>query len=512
MARINSNVGSLIAQFNLARSNDDLEVRLQRLATGVRINRGGDDPAGLIISERIGTDIAGVEQAVKNGERATSVISTTEAALSEVNQLLNSIKGLMVEASSTGGNSKEERDANQLQIDSAIRSITRISNTATFGGLKLLDGNLDYITSGIASDSISKAQIFGASFIGTTQLQVEVDVLTSAQKGALYMRPDQGPLSGGLFVSSMTLRITGNRGVQEFDFASGQTVTNVVDAINSRSALTGVTAAFVNGNAASGVVFQSQNFGSNAFVSVERVNNNSQTQPNPTILKLDANAPVDTTVSFAAMVAANRDEGKDVQALVNGALANGDGLNIATNSPVLSSKFLLSEAFATDPTLSATTFDIIGGGSMYQLGPDINASQQENIGVKSMAASTLGGVLKNGTMQFLSSLQAGGLNDIEASLQANDFSTASDIIDAAIDEVTILRGRLGAFERNVLDTNKRSLQSAVENLSASRALIRDADFAAETSALSRAQILQSSGTTVLALANQSAQSVLQLLG
>ena len=194
MARINSNSPSMIAQFNLMRSNDNLQIRLQRLATGLRINRGSDDPAGLIISERLATDINGVEQAIKNGERASSVISTTEASLSEVNELLNSIKALVVEAANTGGNSKEERDANQLQIDSAIRSITRISNTATFGGLNLLDGSLDYITSGVNPSQITKAQIFGASFIGTTQFQVDVDVLTSAQKGALYLEPATGPL------------------------------------------------------------------------------------------------------------------------------------------------------------------------------------------------------------------------------------------------------------------------------------------------------------------------------
>ena len=89
MARINANVPSLVAQFNLGRTDVDLDVRLQRLATGLRINRGADDPAGLIISERIGTDLAGVEQAIRNGERASSVIATTESALGEVNPLLN---------------------------------------------------------------------------------------------------------------------------------------------------------------------------------------------------------------------------------------------------------------------------------------------------------------------------------------------------------------------------------------------------------------------------------------
>ena len=513
MSRINSNTPSMIAQFNLARSNDNLQVRLNRLATGVRINRGGDDPAGLIISERISTDINGVEQAIKNGERASSVISTTEASLAEVNSLLNSIKALVVEAANTGGNSKEERDANQLQIDSAIRSITRISNTATFGGLNLLDGSLDYVTSGVNSSQISKAQISGASFIGTTQLQVEVDVLNSAQKGALFMEPGVGPLSATGTTSSMTLQIGGSRGILEIDVTSGQTFQTIVDAVNQRTSLTGVTASLVNGNANSGVVFNAENYGSSSFVSVERVNTPAG-EAGPNLYKFGNNEALNATFAFTdtGLVTANRDSGRDVIALVNGALANGDGLTISTNSPILSSQLTLAESFAIDPTITASTFDIIGGGSMYQLGPEVSALQQENIGVQSMAASKLGGTLDNGVMQFLSSLQSGGVNDLEASLQRNDFSTASDIIDTSIDDVTIIRGRLGAFERNVLDTNKRSLQAAGENLSASRSVIRDADFAVETSELTRAQILASSSTTVLGLANQQAQSVLQLLG
>jgi len=513
MARINSNSPSMIAQFNLSRSNDNLQVRLQRLATGLRINRGSDDPAGLIVSERLATDINGVEQAIKNGERASSVISTTEASLSEVNDLLNSIKALIVEGANTGGNSKEERDANQLQIDSAIRSITRISNTATFGGLNLLDGSLDYITSGVDSTEISKAQIFGASFIGTTQFQVDVDVLTSAQKGALYLEPAVGPLSAAGTTSSVTLAIGGSRGILEIDFTSGTTFAAIVTAVNSRTSLTGVTASLVNGNATSGVVFNAENYGTASFVSVERVNKPTA-GVDPTIYKFGNNEPLAAAFTFAdaGLVTANRDAGRDVQALVNGALANGDGLTISTNSPILSSSLTLTEAFAIDPSIAASRFDIIGGGSMYQLGPEVSALQQENVGVQSVAASKLGGVLTSGVMQFLASLQSGGSNDIESSRQRNDFSIASSIIDESIDETTILRGRLGAFEKNVLDTNKRSLQASVENLSAARSVIRDADFARETSELTRAQILASSGTTVLGLANQQAQSVLQLLG
>ncbi|MEO0630100.1 MAG: flagellin, partial [Planctomycetota bacterium] len=139
MGRINTNVPSLLAQSNLNQVNNDLETRLERLSTGIRLNRGKDDPAGLIISERIRSDIEGINQGIDNAQRASSVIATTEAALAEVGDLLNSIRALIVESANTGGNSAEEREANQLQIDSAIESITRIANTATFGGLRLLD-------------------------------------------------------------------------------------------------------------------------------------------------------------------------------------------------------------------------------------------------------------------------------------------------------------------------------------------------------------------------------------
>ena len=180
MSRINSNVPSMIAQANLSRSQSDLNVRLERLSTGLRINRGADDPAGLIVSSRIGSEINGLQQAVRNSERASSVISTTEGSLSEVSDLLNSVRALVVEAANTGALSDEERKANQLQIDSAIETITRISNAASFGGLKLLNGSLDYILSGVRSSAVAKAQILGANFAGRSNIQVDVETVASA--------------------------------------------------------------------------------------------------------------------------------------------------------------------------------------------------------------------------------------------------------------------------------------------------------------------------------------------
>jgi flagellin len=216
-------------------------------------------------------------------------------------------------------------------------------------------------------------------------------------------------------------------------------------------------------------------------------------------------------VAGGTVTVAQRDEGRDVQALVNGNLATGEGLKIKVNSSSLSADLLLSSSFATNPSGAASSFYITGGGSLFQLGPDVSALQQANFGMQSIAASNLGGTLINGAIQYLNSLSTGQNNSIAAAVARKDFTQSSDILEKAIDEISQLRGRLGAFQRNVLDPNARSLTSSLENLTASNSAIRDADFASETAGLTRAQILSQSGTTVLQLANASSQSVLQLL-
>jgi len=514
MTRINTNVPSMIARQRLNRSGADLQIRLERLSTGLRINRGKDDPAGLIISERISTELRGIEQAISNSQRASSVIATTEGSLTEINDLLNSIKALTVEAANSGAISDEERDANQLQIDSAIQSITRISNTATFGGQKLLDGSLGYITSGIAVSTITKSNITAASFINAGSINVSVDVIASAQKGSLYLSGDNGgPPADGLILSATTIQIRGPLGVREIDILASATLSSVAASVNALTGLTGVTADQLGADNTSGIAFRSQGYGSDNFVSVERLDKPANAaDDNFNLVKVDANADVTGLVWGLTTVAASRDEGRDVSALINGNVASGDGLTVSIGSPSLALKLDLAESYATDPALAVSTFDITGGGSLYQLGPSVNALQQSNIGIQSTAAEALGGVFKNGIANYLSSLQTGKANSLASADASRDYSTLSEVVEAAIDDISILRGRLGAFERNVLEANSRSLQGAFENLTASQSLIRDADFALESSELTRAQILQSSGTTVLSLANQQSQQVLQLLG
>jgi flagellin len=522
--RINTNVPSLVARSVLSRSNQELELRLERLSTGLRINRGADDPAGLITSERLRSEVKGVDQGIKNSSRASAVIATTEGSLAEISDLLNSIKALVVESASTGGQSEEERLANQLQIDSAIDSITRISNTASFGGLKLLNGSLDYTLSGMKTSAVSKASVFGASFVAAASLKVDVDVLNSAQVGGLFINatyPAPNSAMNGRVLSTTTLRITGTRGVAEITVVKSALMTDLVKAVNDLSSLTGVEAR-LNDPAAStnGIAFLSQEYGSKHFVSVERLGGPTDGSSYFTAYQIanDANWPVLSPINFVGLIgagtltASSRDEGRDVSALINGNLANGDGLTVQINAPSLSLKLLLTEAFATTPAAAASSFYITGGGALFQLGPEVTAQQQTNIAVQSIASSSLGGTSINGVIEYLSSLKSGQANSLKASEARKNFVPTSEILESSIDEVSILRGRLGAFEKNVLDTNIRSLQAAFENLTASDSIIRDADFASETSMLTRAQILVSSGTSVLGLANQQAQQVLQLLG
>src|SRR5918993_2719447 len=159
MSRINTNVSSLLAQRVLRTNNKSLNTSLERLSTGLKINKGADNPAGLIASENLRAEKAGIVQAIKNAERASNVIGPAEGGLSEVSSLLTELQSLVNEAASTGGLSNEEVEANQLQVDSILNTINRIAQSTSFQGLKLLDGNMAYTTSGVSSTNFANVSI-----------------------------------------------------------------------------------------------------------------------------------------------------------------------------------------------------------------------------------------------------------------------------------------------------------------------------------------------------------------
>ena len=152
MSRINTNVSSMIAQRILGMQNRGLFISLERLSTGLRINRGADDPAGLIASESLRSEKRAISAAIGNAERAEQVVNVAEGGLQEINNLLLDLQSLVAATANEAGISAEEKDANQLQIDSILQTIDRLANDTTFNGLKLLNGNFDYTTSGVSAN------------------------------------------------------------------------------------------------------------------------------------------------------------------------------------------------------------------------------------------------------------------------------------------------------------------------------------------------------------------------
>jgi flagellin len=474
MSRINTNVTSLYAQQGLSHSQQTLNTTLQRLSTGLKINSGADDPSGLIASQQLKAEIAGITQAVSNSQRANNVIATAEGALNEVSNLLQSVKGLVVQAANSGAMSADEIKANQLQLDSAVQSITRISETTTFAGLHLIDGSLDYLTSGLNSSAIKSLNISQANFGANADLPVQVNVLTSARQANLEF-------TASSIGTSVTLEISGNNGTQTLTFTSGTAASAIAYAINTVSDSTGVKAIETNpATAASGITFSSDGFGSSSFVSVQAQKGTFATQD---------------TLGNSSM----RVVGRDAVATVNGALTVGNGLDLKLNTSSLDMDLTLSKTFGA----GRTNFAITGGGALFQLGAQVSSNQQVSIGIHSVAANKLG----NGDVGFLSDVVTGGAS----SLVSGNAAAASKIIDAAISEVSIYRGRLGAFQQSTLNTNISSLGIALENVTSANSSIADADFAAETANLTRAQILVQAGTSVLSTANSSPQTVLSLL-
>ena len=472
MARINTNISAITAQRNLQRSYRALDETMTHLATGLRISRGKDDPAGLIVSERLRSEISAVGQAISNTQRASLVISTAEGALDEVAALLKDIQAKIVEAANEGAFSEEERDANQLQIDSAIDSITRIANTTSFAGRMLLNGSLMYDTSGVdLISAIAAQQVHAAQFGSLSSLSVNVNVTQAASQAWLSF-----PYQALAASTPVTIEVRGKTGVTSLSFGSNTAASAIGNAIKSVADATGVSAVLSAGGA-SGFRMMSRGYGSHEFVKVKVLGSGY----------------------FGGTTKQAEDNGRDAVATVNGSVAAAKGNHLAVKTASLDLEIDLRAGFASN-----TSYTITGGGALFQVGPHVNTNLQTNIGVQSVAATNLG----NTEIGFLAQVKTGG----QFELKNQDYARASEIVDKSIDQISILRGRLGAFERGTLDTNINQLGITMENLMSAESSIRDADFAYETSQLARNQVLVSAGTTVLALANQTTQSVLRLLG
>lgn len=465
MSRINTNIPALTAQHDLTRAQGDLAISLRRLSSGIRINSAAEDPAGLIISELLRSEMASINKAISNTQRAVNIVATTEGALNEVNSLLVDIRDKIVEAASTGALSEEEINANQLQIDSAVRSIARIANSTSFGGRTLLNGTLDYVYSGVDGSNIAGAAVYAAQFASNSSIKVVVDIASVASAGTI------GYATSALGASGATIEIAGVRGSEVLTFGTSASTSAMVFAVNTVTDVTGVSAA-LSGTC---LVLSSDEVGSDEFVSVN-------------------------VMAGVFATTAQRDSGADADATVNGASVDAQGNALLVNQLNLQATLDVDSG----ASVGTSTFYITGGGALFQIGQDVSFGGQYNIGIQSVNPARLGGT----GIGYLNQIATGGTY----SLDNDGAAQGQKIVDEAILSISTLRGRLGSLQRNTFETNINSLRVALENVTAAESDIRDTDFAKETAAMTRAQILVSAGTTILQMANTIPQNVLALLG
>ncbi len=502
MSRINTNVSSIIGQRVLGQNNQTLGTALERLSTGLKINRGKDDPAGLIASENLRSEKSALTAAIGNAERADQVVNIAEGGLQEVSSLLTELQGLLTTSANSAGLSESEKQANQLQIDSILQTIDRVAGATNFQGSKLLNGNMDYQVNSVAA-SVTDFQVRGAKFNGASQA-VNAIVTQSAQQAGLFMSFGASSIDLGAG-EQFVIEIGGSEGNRELQFASSTSLTNIAAAINAVNDVTGVTAT-VSGT---GIVLNSDEFGSAEFVSL-KVTDDGSIAGGSGILTLSTTdfgtATPGSAVAFSSSGASNgiRDLGQDIGGTINGLLAVGRGKEMSVNSDFLDVAFTFNNTAAQ--TLAAVNaFSITGGGADFQLSSEVNVGGKVSIGIGDISTRKLG----SSELGFLNDLASGRTYNV---VNGSDFSQAQKIVAKAIEEVSSTRGRLGAFQKNVVGATIRSLNVAFENTTAAESVIRDADFASETAALTRNQILVQASTNVLALANQSPQNVLSLLG
>lgn len=497
MSRINTNVNSLLAQRVLKENNTSVTKALERLSTGLSINRGADNPAGLIASEKLRSEKAAITAAIGNGERADQVLNIAEGGLQEVSTLLLELQSLTGASANIAGLSNDERNANQLQIDSLLQTIDRISASTSFQGVKLLNGTYDFDISNL-STNIADYSIYGAKLESNTTRPVNVLITASAQRGTLFLSTGAS-LDLASSTSLFSFELGGVKGSRQFSFASGTSITTIASAVNTFKSVTGVSAT------ASGayIKVKSTDFGQSSFVNFRLISLGGQAGQVLLASSTDENAASSTgATNFSSVTNPIKASGRDVGASINGLGVTSHGTSISVDTDFLNLSLTLTSTGAQ--TLGAySALTINGGGAKFNLGPNVDIQNQVSIGIKNVASRNLG----SQSLGYLDTLSSGKANNIvDGNLQQ-----AQSIINAAIDQISTLRGRLGAFQKNIVGSTIRALGVSLENTSSAESSIRDTDFASETAELTRSQILVSAATNVLATANNQPNAVLQLL-
>jgi flagellin len=483
---INTNIMSLNSQRNLNTSQTDLQVSLQRLSSGLRINSAKDDAAGLAISERFTTQIRGLNQAVRNANDGISLAQTAEGALGELNNNLQRIRELAVQ-SANATNSSSDRSALDQEVQQRIAEIERIASQTSFNGQKILDG-----TFGTAAFQV------GANVGETISLNLTTG-MRSSQIGQIASATGTEVTANILTDGGLEIAVGQGTAV-----AIGASVAGSEPGQSNYSAYAKVRA--INEAGVSGLTATASNTHGAAFSTITGATSGTGTGfvAGSYVLDINGTEVMNQTLATGGTVTA-----ADVASQVN-LYSNITGVSASVTSGVLT----FSTVDGRDTTITETIgLGTAGAGGAAGSGTGVDAtSEGETRGTITLSAAD--NIVMTG--QFADIGHAATISKDTVTLSSVDVlnvTNANDAIqrvDAALTSVSSLRSTFGAIQ-NRFESTIANLSTTVENLTASRSRIQDTDFAAETANLTRAQILQQAGVAMLAQANQLPQNVLSLL-
>ncbi|MGP3792089.1 flagellin [Pseudomonas sp. B392_1p] len=471
---VNTNIASLTTQKNLNRASDSLSTSMQRLSSGLRINSAKDDAAGLQISNRLTSQINGLNVATKNANDGISIAQTAEAAMGESTSILQRMRELALQ-SANGSYGDEDRASMQAEYSALTSELNRIAETTTFGSRNLLDGSFGttafqvganaYETINISMDSVA------ANKIGSNQVG-------SASGGAVGTTP----LASG----SATIVGGGQAVTVSYDASgSAKSIAQAMDGAIGGLSVSARTVVTLDGDAlSSGSV---GNF--KLTVGEESIEILGATSEQQLFEQLRDNASkLNVTVAY---------DGKEIS-VINEA---GENFEIGAASGVAFSAGGINVSVqAGDDTKTAAT--ALVDTQIIRGEVNVDSSKAFSITGTGSAATLFGATPVSSTLSTVKD------SDIRS---ADSAQQSLFILDKAIARIDSQRADLGAVQ-NRLDSTINNLTAIMENSTASRGRIQDVDFASETAELTKQQTLQQASTAILAQANQLPSAVLKLLG
>lgn len=494
---INSNIASLNAQRNLTSSQTGLQTSLQRLSSGLRINSAKDDAAGLAISQRMTSQINGLNQAARNANDGVSLAQTAEGALGSISDNLQRMRDLAVQ-SRNSTNSLQDRQALQKEVDQLKSEIGRVAKDTQFNGINLLDGSFTAKAFQVGANQGQTIQIDSITNASTDKLG---DWTKLASVSATVAPAGTAATSGkGVFDATSLVADFSTEKVS-FDVTDGTNTSsitldgNYATASDLNTALTTKLAAdgkFTVTN--NGSTFTITNAATGTGTSVSLANINADADGNSTDSSVTTLPSVTSTDGAAAGFAALSTgefklNGKDI---IVGAATDA---NTRVNDLVTA----INKAGA-DVTAS-------NDGGKLKL---VSSDPTKSINIQSSASATLTAQTGlSATTTPVAGTTSHGFADLDITSEEGA-DNAILAMDAALKAVNSGRADLGAVQ-NRFTSVVSNLQVSSENLSASRSRIQDTDFAAETANMTRNQILQQAGTAMLAQANQLPNGVMSLL-